>query len=402
MAILDLFKKRSVQTRSSFEPYNINTWQYRSYNGDMINSDLVRACIDTLARNIAKMELQSVRVGADRKKVIDDSSDIARVLNHPNQYMTAYDFLYKVSAMYFISNNVFIWKEYDDGGNLISLYPIYYQNFHLKQTGNGTLYAQFQINYKQEYTVPYSELIHLRNHYMTDDILGDTNQAIVPAMELLNAQNTGIINGIKNSAIIRGILKATGIIKNDDLEANRKRFIQDNLTASNNGGVVIVDQKFDYQPIESKPYVIDSDTMEEAKKMIFNYFGVNEEFMQNKFTSDGYEAVYEGRLEPFATMLTQAMTYGLFTERERGFGNQVEANMEKLKYQPMSVITGVISSTSQLGLFTRDEYREMLGYTPLGSDRGGDELMIAVNNYSAKDSTGSTDTSQGDNNGTEN
>ena len=46
----------------------------------------------------------------------------------------------------------------------------------------------------------------------------------------------------------------------------------------------------------------------------------------------------------------------------------------------------MISVTRELGLFTRDEYREMLGYEPLGPERGGDEIMIAVNNYDSSDS----------------
>ena len=84
-------------------------------------------------------------------------------------------------------------------------------------------------------------------------------------------------------------------------------------------------------------------------------------------------------------MLSQAFTSKLFTDRERGFGNKVEANMAKLKYQPMTVITRVIAATNQLGLFTRDEYREMLGYQPLGPERGGNEIMIAVNNMASDD-----------------
>ena len=143
---------------------------------------------------------------------------------------------------------------------------------------------------------------------------------------------------------------------------------------------MVIDGKFDYQNIESKPYIVDADTMKEVKERIYSYFGINDDFVQNKFTSDGYEAVYEGRIEPFAVMLSQAFTSGLFTAREMAFGNEVEANMSKLKYQTTSVITKVIDATNQLGLFTRDEYREMLGYPPLGPERGGDEIMIAVNN----------------------
>ena len=108
---------------------------------------------------------------------------------------------------------------------------------------------------------------------------------------------------------------------------------------------------------------------------------VSEDFLQNKFDSAGYESVYEGRLEPWAIYLTQALTDGIFTTRMQSFGNQIVANMARLKYQSLSSITNMISTTRELGLFTRDEYREMLGYEPLGPDRGGDEIMVAVNNY---------------------
>ena len=308
---------------------------------------------------------------------------MARVLKRPNPYMTSYDFLYKVASLYFMSNNVFIWPEYDNQGQLVALWPINYKSFQLVKTESGIMIAQFTLNYFQEYTVPYSRLIHLRNKFTTDDLFGDTNDALNPVAELINAQNQGIVNGIKNSALIRGILKSINVIKEEDLTKARDQFVKDNLAASNSGGVIVIDGKFDYQNIESKPYVIDADTMKEVRERVYSYYGVNDEFIQNKFTSEQYEAVYEGRIEPFAMMISQAFSDMLFTPRERGFGNEVEANMAKLKYQPMTVITRIITATNQLGLFTRDEYREMLGYQPLGPDRGGDEIMIAVNNMAS-------------------
>ena len=377
----------ATSSRTSVVPISTECWTYRSFRGDLTKLDVIAMSIDALARNIGKIELKSVQHKKDSVLVNDTTSDIARVLNHPNPYMTSYDFLYKVASLYFLSNNVFIWPEYNGKGELIALWPINYQSFTLKKTDNGTLIAQFQLNYSRTYTIPYSRLIHLRNKYTTDDLFGDANDALTPIAELANAQNQGIINGIKNSALIRGILKSINVIKEDDMIKARDRFVQDNLSAANSGGVMVIDGKFDYQNIESKPYVVDADTLKEVKDRIFSYFGVNEGFVQNKFTSEEYEAVYEGRIEPFAMMISQAFTYYLFTPRERGFGNEVEANMAKLKYQPMTVITRVIAATNQLGLFTRDEYREMLGYPPLGPDRGGDEIMIAVNNMEADDQT---------------
>lgn len=380
MGIFDIFKRSKTKYSGDFKPYDINTWSYRSFDGNALNIDLVRACVDALARNIAKMSLRPVIMNKDGTTTIDNISDIAKVLKHPNQYMTMYDFLYKVSAMYYLNNNAFIYPEYDEKGYLVALHPINYSTFKLYELDNK-LYASFRLRYTRTYTIAYDRIIHLRNHFIQDDLMGDANNALYTACELIGAQNQGIINGIKNSAIIRGILKTINVIKDEDLEKAKQRFIKDNLSAQNNGGVIAVDGKFDYQNIESKPYIVDSATMDQAKNKIFSYFGVNEEFLQNKFTSEQYEAVYEGRLEPFAILITDSLTYSLYTERERGFGNEIEVNMSRLKYQPTATIVNVISATKELGLFTRDDYRSMLGYTPLGHERGGDEIMIATNNY---------------------
>ena len=380
MGIFDIFKRSKTKYSGDFKPYDINTWSYRSFDGNALNIDLVRACVDALSRNIAKMSLRPIVMNKDGTTTIDNISDIAKVLKHPNQYMTMYDFLYKVSAMYYLNNNAFIYPEYDEKGYLVALHPINYSTFKLYELDNK-LYASFRLRYTRTYTIAYDRIIHLRNHFIQDDLMGDANNALYTACELIGAQNQGIINGIKNSAIIRGILKTINVIKDEDLEKAKQRFIKDNLSAQNNGGVIAVDGKFDYQNIESKPYIVDSATMDQAKNKIFSYFGVNEEFLQNKFTSEQYEAVYEGRLEPFAILITNSLTYSLYTERERGFGNEIEVNMSRLKYQPTATIVNVISATKELGLFTRDDYRSMLGYTPLGHERGGDEIMIATNNY---------------------
>jgi HK97 family phage portal protein len=371
----------SSRNKSKLIRYDIDQYRFTRWDKKATELYLIRASVDALARNVAKMQLEAVMyTDRDRsEKKVDRNSDVARVIRHPNFYMTSYDFLYKIAAMYFTTNNVFIYPEYENG-KLVALHPINYEEFELYQTENGTLIAKFRLSYRKTYTILYDDVIHLRNHYITNDLLGDSNDASLrPVCELLSTQNQGIIAGIKNSAIIRGILKALNVIKDEDLNKARDRFVEDNLRASNNGGVIAIDGKFDYQNIESKPYVVDANSMSEAKKMVFDYFGINEGFITNKFTPEEYEAVYEGRLEPFAIMLTQSLTHGLYTERELGFGNEIEANMSKVKYQPISAITSLIAATNQLGLFRKNEYREMLGYPPLSDEDGGNDIVISLN-----------------------
>lgn len=386
MSILSFFggKTKNEQLKTKIEPIVTEAWKYYSWNKSIFEQDLVVACVDSLARNIAKAELRAIRIkNPSEAAEIDTKSDIARVLRRPNPYMTQYDFLYKLAAMYFASNNVFIYPEYVDE-TLVNLWPVNYEDFKIYENDAGIKIVQFRMNYWRTYTIPYSKIIHLRNHYFSDDLFGDENEKpLNPALELNNAQNQGIIGGIKNSALIRGILSTTQVLKDEDLEKAKARFMEDNLKASNSGGVMAIDGKFQYKDIESKPYMIDAETMRETKNKYFNYFGVNENFLQNKFTSEEYEAIYEGKLEPFVIMLSQAMTAILYTDRERGFGNAIEAAMNRVKYQSTKAAVSVINATRELGLFRRDEYREMLGYPPLGPENGGNDILIAINNYSA-------------------
>lgn len=399
MSFFDRFTKRTKASKDVDQgksiPIVINCWNYKRFHGDLLEIDVIVSCIDALARNLAKMRLTAIRRVKDSVAVTDLSSDIARVLRKPNPYMTMYDFIYKVAALYYASNNAFIWPEYNNKGELINLWPINYRGFKVYEV-DGIKVARFEMERNHFYTIPYKDLIPLRNHYFNDALFGDENYPFKPIAELMHAQNQGIIEGIKNSALLRGLLIASGVLKEEDIKAARERFIEENLNAKNNGGVMIIDGKFDYKPLESKPYIIDADTRAKTKEEAFEYFGVNEEFLQNNFTAEKYEAIYEGRLEPFAIMFTDALTAFLYTEREVSFGNEIVANMSRVKYQSINSVVNIVNATKELGLFTRDEYREMLGYEPLGPERGGDEIMIATNNYQSDQSAG--DAAEGDTN----
>lgn len=401
MKLLDILRKqnsRKIEVKTEggkVVPFSIDTWTFKTYDKSILEMDLTLACIDAIAKNAAKIQFKSVRK-ENGLTVPETSSDIARVLKRPNSYMSPYDFMYKVTALLVSSDNCFIYPEYDEKGKLQALWPIAYESFNLVKGADNRLYAKFRLNYFRTYTAPYEDLIHLRQHYISDDLFGCSHDALKPVCSLIETQDQGIVNGIKNSAVIRGILKASGVLKEQTIKEARDAFIKDNLSAQNNGGVIVLDSKFDYQNLESKPYVIDAETMQQSKRKILDYFHISQEFLDSSYTPEQYEAVYEGVLEPLALQISQALTIGLFTERERAFGSEIEAEMDKVKYQSMGTVVSIITVTSQLGLFTRDEYREMLGYAPLGEEAGGSEIMVAVNNYMADKDT-KDNTTGGDN-----
>ena len=72
-------------------------------------------------------------------------------------------------------------------------------------------------------------------------------------MQLIHTQNEGIINAVKNSANIRFLAKVANMLKPDDIKKERKRFTEDNLSADNDSGMIIYDNKFsELKQVESK------------------------------------------------------------------------------------------------------------------------------------------------------
>ena len=98
-----VFRRKKDVQRANYQPIDTSQWTYRRFDGDILEMDLIRSCVDSLARSCAKMQLQTVYEKGGKKQV-DTTSDVAKVLRRPNKYMSTYDFLYKIAAMYYTSN----------------------------------------------------------------------------------------------------------------------------------------------------------------------------------------------------------------------------------------------------------------------------------------------------------
>ena len=123
-----------------------------------------------------------------------------------------------------------------------------------------------------------------------------------------------------------------------------------------------------------------SSIVDAAKAKIFDYFGVNQDFVQG---SGNYEQVYETRMEPFAILLSQALTSKLFTDRELGTGNEIIASTNRMQYQTFAAINSLVTATIQQGIFTVNEIRAMYGYDPIPD---GDQIKTSLN-YTADGGT---------------
>lgn len=86
------------------------------------------------------------------------------------------------------------------------------------------------------------------------------------------------------------------------------------------------------QQITSNPQVVDPEQMKIIQTRVYNYFGANEDILQNKSVGDVWSAYYEGKIEPFAIQLSQAMTSMTFNALELSHGNGVIWSANRLQY----------------------------------------------------------------------
>lgn len=311
-----LFRKKQAKTARTnliLEP----STTISSFRGDAYASDIYRGAVDAIARNAARLRGVHVVTYGERRRVAADAR-LTRILQtRPNAYMNSFDFMYKMVTHLFLYNNAFALLDWDERGNLAGIYPIDAVHVDMLRDSDGTLYCRFNFKNGSQALFPYSNLIHLRRHFNDDVLLGDGNGALGPALELAYAQNEGIAASIKSSAHIRGILKLTGLTAEAKKKTIRDDFIKNYLQVSNDGGVVVTDEKAEYVPIENHPVILPAEQVEATKAKIYNYLGVSEKIVNSSYSEDEFSAFYESTIEPIATQLSLE-----FTSRSSTTGNR--------------------------------------------------------------------------------
>lgn len=380
MALLDRFFKRKPRAvAASATPVELLSGNavFTQWCGNAYENDIYRAAVDAIARNAAKLKgCHIIQTGEVKKPATDKVNRLLQV--QPNRYMNAYDMLYKVVTHYYLYNNGFLLIQ-RDGAEIQGFYPLNPTQVDFLTDAAGNLYTRFQFRNGSQFTADYKDVIHLRRNFNSNDLLGDDNAALYPALELADTQNQGIVNGIKAGANIRGIIRFTQIMAPEKLKEEKEAFIADYLSISNDGGVVATDQKMEYTPIESKPAIIDAEQLKAVKSKIYDYLGVSESIVNSSYTENEWASFYESTIEPVALQLGLEFTRKLFTEREIAFGNTVIFESSRLQFSSNATKVSLIKELMPYGLLTVNECREILNLGAIPDADGGNKRFQTLN-----------------------
>lgn len=336
---------------------------FSSWNRDLYESELIRAAINARATHISKLRVQTQ--GAAKP-------GLQRKLKHgPNEMQTWGQFLYRLSTILDMHNTAFIVPVYDQYGEMSGVYAPLPERCEVVQY-SGKPYLKYRFSDGKEAVIEFENCGVMTKMQYRSDFFGESNHALMPTMDLIHIQNQGIEEGVKSAATYRFMATLNNFAKDEDLKKERERFSRTNFGQdSNGGGLLLFPNTYgNVKQIEAKPYTADADQMKLIKDNVFEYFGVNEDILENMAFGDKWSAFYEGVVEAFAIQFSDVMTKMLFTFREQSEGNIVTATANRLQYMSNADKLAVSAQMADRGLMTRNEIRDIWNLEPLPEPYG--------------------------------
>ena len=217
-----LFGKIKVkqQLGNFFQMLDGYTPVFTSYDGGVYEMELTRACIHTFATHCSKLQPNVEGPDPYGLKAILESK--------PNPFMTSAQFLYKTATIYDAQNTCFILPILDQWDRLVGYYPAAPDQTELREM-NGEPFLVYTFGTGDKAAIELSRVGVVSKFLYRNDFIGESNDALNPTMQLLNTQNQGIAEGIKNSASFRFMATVGNFAKGKDIAKERKTWVDENL-----------------------------------------------------------------------------------------------------------------------------------------------------------------------------
>ena len=350
--------KKKVAADGYFKTLTAYSPVYSSWGGEIYESELVRAAIHTRATHCGKLKVEIT----GRKKLQN------RLKYKPNSWQTWTQFLYRLETIWDVQTTAFIVPVLDDFGEVTGIFPVLPSQCAMVDV-DGVAFLRYKFRDGRYAAIEADRCGVMTKMQYEDDFFGSGNKALTPTMEMISVQEQGIVEATKSSGSYRFIARMSNFAKDEDISKERKRFNETNLRGE--GGLLLFPNTYtDIKQIDSKPLTVDPEQMKFIRENVFEYFGVNEDVIQNKSFGDAWDAFYEGAVEPFAIQLSEVLTAMLFTEREQAQGAAVVVTSNRLQYMSVEDKIAFCKEMGDRGYILIDEGREIFQMAPLPDGKG--------------------------------
>lgn len=348
---------------------------FSQFGDNIFASDVVQQAMNCIVSEMKKLNPSHVRIlGVDEKPVV---SNLQRVLNNPNEFMTRSEYIEKIIWSLLSNLNAFIIPTYylweDENGNFTrvytGLYPVQPRQVDFIEDASGTMYIKFRFANNHETTLPYSDVIHIRRNYSANEFMGGdeqgqpNNDSLLKSLQINETLLEGVAEAMKSSFAINGVVKYNTLMDKGKTEQAIKDF--EAQVKKSESGILALDQKAEYISLSRDVKLVDTDTLKFIDEKILRSWGVPLCILTGDYTKAQYEAFYQKTLEPLIIALSQAHTKTLFTPRERSFGNEIKFYPKDLIFMSVEQTIEMVRLLGDAGELYSNEKRTAFGLQPL-------------------------------------
>ena len=347
-----------------------------SYDGELYANYLVRSVVHKIASYCSMIRFEHVR-GSEGTFEKVSNSNINRLLTvKPNSlFMTPSQMWYKFHTDLWTKNNAYLWIQRDGGGKATALIPVISNKTEMIES-NGFLFYKFYFKNGEKLLVPMEDIYHARRYYYQNDWFGEDNSPLRESVGLVDNMNKSVNSALKNGANLKGILKHQNTISPEDLEEHQRLFTEQYLKPDNNGGIGMIDAKFDFIPTNFVSKITDAEQMREIRDYVYRYFNVNDDIMLSKYNSDTWQSFHEGTIAPVLNDIEEGLRIHLFTDKELGYNNRIASSVNSISFMSAQQKINMVKFALDGALYNRNEIREWFGDSPIP---GGDVYQYSKN-----------------------
>lgn len=335
---------------------------WSTYSGGVYEMELTRACIHTFASQCSK--LMPHVLGPDLR-------NLQRVLDRrPNPFQTPSQFLTRAATIYEVKNTVYILPLIDAFDRTVGFYPADPAQVELLEV-NGEPWIRFTFTSGKQAAIELLRCGVVSQKIYKNDFIGEDNSCMNPTLQLMNMQNQGITEGIKNAASFRFMASLGNLTKDEDLRKLRNKFVAENFGAESGGIALFPKWMTDVKQIESAAKVVDADQMKIIQDRVFDYFGTSDSLIKNIAKPEEREAYYEGKIEPFAIALSEAMTAMSYSSEQLTRGNEIAWSSNRMQFMSAQDKLQVSTQLFDRGVLSTNDINDIwqLPHVPDGDKR---------------------------------
>jgi phage portal protein BeeE len=304
------------------------------------------------------------------------------VLNiSPNPYQSPQDFFESLASQLYLYGHAIILPTYKKNGILESLNVSNNANYTYGQGfdyQNNTLFLlrKNKTTLEIEY-IDYSDCIHIRlngNQLFKHDSNSNLN-AIGAISDVLNEQIVTIMNKLKNSGHIKGVVTvggATAGYGSQISEANKNK-VEENVAKrirDNVSGLLIMDSTETLTELNNVFNTADSEDINDVLKLGYSFYGINENIMNGTATSDELHVFYSTIIKPIINKFKEDFNRKILEGKQL----HIVENRVITEFVSPEKLADYIYKTSHV--ITQNEHRKNIG---LEAKTGGDTLKDNLN-----------------------